>query len=388
MHYLPMLRMPKLLVIEPFHHQEVLFRWAELWRDSDWDIHFWVNPALLADCPTDLKNLRSFYWTPRPEGQSWRAFLLAHQQPLREMDLVLWLTLEQRYDLPLLVPADIPLMTVVHNVASLWDLSLGKSLTWAMRLRSWRAQLKGLPKQRKAFLRRPQTFVFPSEALRQTALPHLTPTQNSVLIPFSFQGPERAALPPEAPLQIVIPGAVRTDKKDYVLVFRTLEQLDLAKLPPIRLLLLGRCAAPRTQAWLQSWRKRLAPRVQLVFYPRLIPEEDNQRLLGESHLALLPLRRFVPFGSHWEELGRTKIAGGVQDAIYHRLPLLLPGFYELPGYSTEDIDFFADEESLAAALLRRLPELPRTTPEQAKWSRAQIALRWLAAMAQASHPSN
>lgn len=127
----------------------------------------------------------------------------------------------------------------------------------------------------------------------------------------------RRAVPKHERFTIAVPGTINGERKRTALL-SVIARKICRRYPKVRWVFPGRCDMN-----VQRWGKP----GQIVSHKEFTDLATYHRLLGEAHLWWLPVRpKTAPFG-FWEQVGLTKISGGINDWRSHGAPILLPDFY-------------------------------------------------------------
>lgn len=263
----------------------------------------------------------SFAYPHASEGVD--AWLKQQIDSLQATDQVIWLTPGLRYDRLLWLPEDTQLLLVVHNLRTLLRPKLAPLFGRKRLMAIVRYVLTRQARARRKLLNRHPTLLVPTHSLASSAVKFGWPEEQLDVWPFACRNAAAGEL---IKSRVVIPGAVRSQQRDY----DTLQTMILYVLPkldrPVELIFLGRC---EDQAFMSKWRalEAVHTELKLVFFEDTLSTDDYQGWISSAQLLILPLREQVVFGPFIENLGSTKVSGGVFDALFFGKAILLPAFY-------------------------------------------------------------
>ncbi|MEO0626697.1 MAG: hypothetical protein AAFY91_06890 [Bacteroidota bacterium] len=312
---------PRILLIEPLDHTEVVARWSRFLIDE-----------CQAEVMLALDN-RHRRWA---------------EQLLPDVACYEWTEIHS-----LLPTVDLSILITIGNYPGRWWPLLSKYRYWVaghnlslwlggpiydyspMNLARW---LRDRIRRKKlvSLLEGAQYLLVPTGSMRKHLLDR-KPEWPVVTLPFSFP-PEQILSRPQHvrghAIKIFIPGRVDTRFRDYHPVLEALQVLP-SDSPTVELVLAGRVFSQSIVDQLA----RLGPTVKLVFQSEGMNDQLFHEHLADCHFVLAPLRPSVRSGAYREFIGHTKISGAVFDAIAADKILLLPAWHpevwrKQKGYST------------------------------------------------------
>ncbi len=126
-------------------------------------------------------------------------------------------------------------------------------------------------------------------------------------------------------LNIVIPGSVQQQRRDYQHVLR---QLAKSK-ELLHVTFLGKAAGAELQ-WLQRFEQEYSVQVSLRYYTEKVPQLEFDNVMRNADVLWCPIQRRTRFFSVAEEYGRTKMSGNIGDAISYAKPAVFPRWFTSP----------------------------------------------------------
>jgi len=126
-------------------------------------------------------------------------------------------------------------------------------------------------------------------------------------------------------LNIVIPGSVQQQRRDYQHVLR-----QLAKCKELlHVTFLGKAAGAELQ-WLQRFEQEYSVQVSVRYYTEKVPQLEFDNVMRNADVLWCPIQRRTRFFSVAEEYGRTKMSGNIGDAISYAKPAVFPRWFTSP----------------------------------------------------------
>ena len=316
----------RLIIIEPYGHQEVLDRWLPLLLDQVETVECWLSREIetAALCPNAMAH-HSLRIAQPEVGLSFKSWLREKVRSIQKTDIILWLTTGLHYGPLLWLPKEARLLVLVHNVHTI----LRPKLHWQGIMRAWPSLLKYYATRqyiaRRKLLQREPTLIFPSARLAQTANELGYPVEKLVVWPFSYSAGQ---LPINYPLRttIVVPGGVKPRQRDYRLFKEVIEDWAGQHQMQARLVFLGQC---KSEEFCREWSQFAAKfsNIEVICFKDAVPDDLYDMWMKKADLVVLPLKEQVTFGPFVERVESSKVSGGVYDALYYSKPLLIPSFY-------------------------------------------------------------
>ncbi len=136
-------------------------------------------------------------------------------------------------------------------------------------------------------------------------------------------------------LQVVIPGIVSQQRRDYK---KVLEKLKGFK-TEMEIVLLGKAQSEELQ-WIQNVEKELPENICLKYFTKKISPEKFDVYMKTADVLWCPIQKKTIFFSGEEIYGKTKLSGNIGDAIKYGKPAVFPAEYSTnyPFIFSEDAD--------------------------------------------------
>ena len=160
------------------------------------------------------------------------------------------------------------------------------------------------------------------------------PEAITVFIPSRFYSGNHTAFPgpptsPALPFQIVIPGSVDPNRRNYNEVIQSLN--PLTENFPIELILLGDSSTAAGAAILASLQTLTCDRLTIRHFNGYIPETTYEQTLAHAHLIWSPLNiHKTNSRNHPEAYGLTTASGLTADLLVTNIPALVPAEFIVP----------------------------------------------------------
>ncbi|MEO1517214.1 MAG: hypothetical protein AAFV95_19470 [Bacteroidota bacterium] len=349
--------MQKIALIEAYGHSEVLRTFGKLLQAGACELWIWARPSVREDC-FDVEGERVHWQELTGEGHAvdWKAI----QPALMGMDVLVFITLLEGVGLEALGNVSAPKLLLVHNGHRFFGGS-GRWALWhsgqdrlANVLRAVRWWVRGEGRAVRSVLSQMDAISFPNVAIDEFMCRNYASALDSVAVlpplPWQFfegRGGEQA----KVEIDIIVPGTLKAQVRDYDLLFRAFEQLVGRYEGVVRLTFLGEARPGFGQRQKLRWRSLESEQLQLTFFDQKVPQILYDKMLQVADFMILPLYRQDRVGAIMEELGKTKITGGENDMIRFGIPCLLSDFYPLPADLESLVGRFGSAEELAELLL-------------------------------------
>lgn len=158
--------------------------------------------------------------------------------------------------------------------------------------------------------------------------------------------------PDQDGLIITIPGAIDERKRDYLIVVSAIKQAVSKTKKPIVLYLLGKSIGKYGSVVISKLKELESENFELITFENFIPQEDFDRIMGDSDLILAPLIVKHQFRIYTEVYGESKSSGSLSDLItYGKLTIFPTSFFndeEMNNY----IDYYDSSNSLAEVIVK------------------------------------
>lgn len=311
----------KIILIEPFNHSEIIYRWLPFFAIVADEVECWVStPRIMMDAPEGLKTTKTIKWSWPSNDTTIKKWLSVKCTQLTSGHKVIWLTSGLRYDWLSIVPGEIDFWLVVHNLQSF----LKPELAFPLSLGKVKSLLKYLitnqPYFRRRLIRRKPFLLLPTDEMLAFATSQGYSGHKLGVLPFACQI-EQAI--PSWHDTIIIPGAIDKKRREYDTIFAAIQQLLKGRYKPVKLVFLGKSNDLKLE---KKWKTLMNnnPLLNVEFFSQSVSQQDYDHHLKHANCLILPLRKKLSVGPFIETIGQTKVSGGFFDAIYFGLPILVP----------------------------------------------------------------
>jgi hypothetical protein len=183
------------------------------------------------------------------------------------------------------------------------------------------------------------------------------PESTVVFIPSRFYTGHRPAGHPSAtPFQIIVPGSLDPNRRNYNEIIRTLP--IVASPTPVELVLLGDGSTEAATAIIAQFQPILSDRIRLRTFNGYIPETTYEETLSHAHLIWSPLNIHKSSSrNHPETYGLTTASGLTADLLLGNIPALVPAGFIVPESFRPAVYLYGSPEE-ASRLIRHFIEDP------------------------------
>lgn len=356
--------MPRIALVEPYDHGEVLYSLAALLLGQpEVELLVFAQHYIQRNAPALAGGEGRIRWFPF-DWKERAAFFQQQKNQLNACRLIIWITAVPPVAWINRLGLKPPLVLVVHNRYSWFEPYRRLYLPWdaplqfiASLARLFQLALFHRPAQQK-MLRQVSAVAFPSRNILKSAIKagHLPASGKVFYLPFScYQGVEASAPGMKSPpIRIAVPGTVTGNGRDYCLLARAFEQIIPRLSRPVELLLLGR-AAPG-DSMVGRLKKLQGRNFRLLAFEQWIPQQEYEEYLKKTDFLALPFRPFRRFGVVRELLGESAISGSISDMVQFGLPAICSKHYHLEEGLEQMVAQYEDLPGLARLLLEWINE--------------------------------
>ncbi|MCB9352633.1 MAG: hypothetical protein H6573_34885 [Lewinellaceae bacterium] len=354
--------MPKIALVEPYDHSEVLYVLCELLLGQQAvKLCVFSQHYIKAHAPSSLSLSPEIDWfTFKPEGRI--AFFQQHQTHLNNCHLILWITAVVPYGWMLELGLAPPVVLILHNrnnwFAQIKNLAIATNTSVAFfkditRLLRW---LLFQRRQQHLLLQKVAAVGYGSRGILEEANRemHLPASGKAFWIPFTYLKHRPAGEPSASEtIKIVIPGTVTGNGRDYYSVARAFALALPHFHQPVNLVLLGKGAMAKGLPELQQLESE---RFRLTAFPHWVAQEEYAAQMRDADFLILPFRAWHKVGFVKEYWGRSGFSGAVSDMVYYGLPAISSTFHPLEPELEQWVERYAGYEELAALLVEWVNE--------------------------------
>jgi len=347
--------MPKIALVEPCGHSEVLYVLCELLLGrQDMELCVFTQQYIQDHAPDTVREADIYWHTFEAEERA--AFFRQQKGSLNGCDLIIWITAVPPYGWILELGLEPPLVLIIHNrnnwFASFKNLALGTDTPAAFfkdiaRLLRW---LLFHRIQQRRLLRKVAAVGYGSrsilaEAEREGCLPA---SGKAFWIPFAYMKhfSVREPLATEA-IKIIIPGTVTDNGRDYHAVAKAVALALPHFHQPVNLVLLGKAGMAKGLPELQQMESE---QFQLTTFSHWVAQEEYAARMLDADFLILPFQPWHKVGFVKEYWGISGSSGAVSDMVYYGLPAISSSFHPLEPELERWVERYSGHENLAALL--------------------------------------
>lgn len=348
----------QIALIEPFDHSEVLYVLCELLLEQEVELQVFCQAYIFEDCPETLRANRQIQWHPFT-AHNRKKFFLQQQERFHRCQLLIWITAPPAaYAWINRLRLQAPVVLLLHNLHT-WlipwsNLQLSKisaAELFSDLARLLRFALQQRPQQRR-LLKKIKAVGVPSQNMLRLVkeFSRSGKMPEAFFVPFTYNTERVRSGGNEGTAEILIPGVVSRNGRDYQLVADGLaDALPYCK-RPVHLVLLGKATEMSTIRPLKELESK-HPGFSLTYFTERLPQKTYDEYLKKAHFMILPFEPYQRFGIIRERWGVSKISGGISDMIRFGIPAICSAHYQLDPEVRSLTSPFSTGKELAALLI-------------------------------------
>jgi len=316
-------------IIELYQHDEVLRHYCELLQDSDYNIKIFCS-KIVYECLADFRMANRFEWEVQQEEESITRFLSRHQQNFKHYNLLFVTTALSDFKAFYRLAKLQKTMLLVHNAHSFLAPQGFISFQNVVldQLRLWKLKGQRAHFYKSKLLNALAVLAFPNEKILDYVKMTFELPADLKLTSLPFAYFRSKAQQSRNKITISIPGTVSNKLRDYDTVLAAFSQLEMQKLPPLRLVLLGRPKGDG-QTILTAFQQLPLAELELITFDQFIPPKAFENWLLSTDFLILPFKTVNRNHIYREWMGYSKISGMYNDMIRYGLPALVTEEYPL-----------------------------------------------------------
>lgn len=357
-------------IVELSRHKHLLPGFSEIANSEQNNITIFTTCTTKSEIETQIHHSpQDLTWFCKPESRDLRDYIDSIQSQSIELDIIIILTVGGASGLPqLLLNKEFECKTavIVHNGHGMYCHNPAQMVKFWSRVGQIASPLltdkyrdlvttKGAFQSEKRVIQQAEAGVVLYPKLKEH-LSNRAPHPLYSIIPEFVR--RQKLLIEEKELELVIPGRVSTDLRDYKVVFDAIKNLKPQDQDNLRIIILGHPKGDITslrQGISEMQNKGVSIRTTLD--DDWVSNEEFEGYIKNSDAILAPLKisreRWPGVDVEPERMGLTKTSGNIADAIRYSTPLILPDKFPVidslaPGVKTFDSD---DELSMIISSL-------------------------------------
>ncbi len=351
----------KIAVLEVECHAEVLRATFQLFsRLIDFEITILTTLEIFEESGINLDSEKSFSLELKSSKESDKEFLRRNVDKINKHDYLLINTLQRKFNVYNKLHLKLPILIRVHNSNFYWSHNFqDKKLS----LSNIRVLIKEFYRfeflQRKKFLDKVDCFLFPSSQTLNYAKKQFNINTNNIqLFPLNFQGDTTLLNKVLSKSKtIVIPGKVDPLRKDFTLIEQFVKLLSTSQLNYVLdLVFLGVNDINHNQNFIKKLKSHTTNNLNIISFTDTLNAEVYQSYFQIADIVICPMFTHTVFQLSKEIYGKTKVSGGVNDAIHFSKLCFVPLSYSVDDELNEQIISFNSAEDLMNKVFSCLDE--------------------------------
>lgn len=322
----------KIAILELECHAEVLRSTLQLFSKlPNYQITIFTTPEIFEETGLTIDSIPFKQVVFKKTQETERIFIQRNLNKINSCNYLLINTLQRKFNIYNQLKFRIPIAVRVHNTNYYWSNTLQtKKFTFSnykLFIKEF-YQLEFL--HRKQFLQKINYFFLPSESVMKYTLQQYPMLQSKAyLLPLNFLNniPKK----PEKHIKtIIIPGKVDPLRKDFSLLTEFIEMLHEKPLKfSIELVFLGITEGTDANRFIDNLKQYISTNVNIVHFTTIVPSEVYSNYLQNCAIVLCPIYTQTIFQLSKEIYGKTKVSGGINDAINFGKWCFVPLSYEV-----------------------------------------------------------
>ena len=360
--------MMKIAVIEVECHAEVLRSTILLFsKIPNYHLTIFTTPEILIEAGFSAESTTILNVILKKSNETDSTFFQRNIELINKHNYLLINTLQRKFYIYNNLKINIPIALRVHNSHFFWS---GTFENKKYTLSKYKLLLKEIYKfeflQRKKFLQKVDYFFFPSENTLEFAIKrYLMLKSKAHLLPLNFQS--NSSKVSETKIKtIIVPGKVDPLRKDLSFIAAFVEYL--ADKPfdfTVNLVFLGVTEGEIANRFMENLKTYSSEHLNIISFPNIVSAETYATYLLRCELILCPIFTNTVFQLSKEIYGKTKVSGGVNDAINFGKWCFVPSNYSVDTTLNKQILTYDSVEDLYVKVKNKLTD-GSETPLQAK----------------------
>jgi glycosyltransferase involved in cell wall biosynthesis len=322
----------KIAVIEVECHAEVLRSTILLFsKIPNYQLTIFTTPEILTEAGFSAESSASLNVILKKSNETDSAFFQRNEELINKHNYLLINTLQRKFYIYNNLRINIPIALRVHNSHFFWS---GTFQHKKYSLSKYKLLIKEIYKleivQRKQFLKKVDHFFFPSESIINYAkqqYPFLKTKAH--LFPLNFQNTVQGDRS-EIEKTIIVPGKVDPLRKDLYFLIAFVKMLHEKPIDfVINLVFLGVTEGITANHFIENLKEYSSPHLNIISFSDIVPAETYASHLLHCDLILCPIYTNTVFQLSKEIYGKTKVSGGVNDAINFGKWCFVPSSYSV-----------------------------------------------------------
>ena len=308
----------KIAVIEVECHAEVLRSTILLFsKISNYQLTIFTTLDILTEAGFSEESSDSLNVILKKSNETDSTFFQRNIELINKHNYLLINTLQRKFYIYNNLKINIPIALRVHNSHFFWS---GIFQNKKYSLTKYKLLIKEIYKfeflQRKKFLQKVDYFFFPSEKSLEFAVKHYTTLKSKAhLFPLNFQN--NSSKVSETKIKtIVVPGKVDPLRKDLDFLHTFIKLLAEKPLDfVINLVFLGVSEGENAKRFIGEIMPYSSKRLNIVHFTSIVPLNTYNDYMQKCDIVWCPIYTSTVFQLSKEIYGKTKVSGGVNDAI-------------------------------------------------------------------------
>ncbi len=317
----------KIAIVELASHHEVMRSYGMLALQSKCDVSFFTTIENQAQCNALFEN--TVDWQILPKDQTSNEFLSIMKFNLELHDIILFTSLEDVNGFLLKSDFTKPTVGVLHDATSIFhhlsNIKIKPSIKHNLKIVKYLSL--GFYQQRVRASKQYDLLLLPTEcSYKDLKNNKNVNTDKLFALPFLYN--ENIKKTTSDSFDIVIPGTISQDSRDYRSIIKMIEKLNLAAIDNINLILLGKPKGKDGNSILIDYIKATGNKIKLTYFYQEVSQQIYDSHLMHADVLLLPLMKNPIYGVV-DSISGWRLSGNIGDLVRFGKTALLPYDYKI-----------------------------------------------------------
>ncbi len=358
----------KIAVIEVECHAEVLRSTILLFsKIPNYQLTIFTTLDILTEAGFSAESSASLNVILKKSNETDSTFFQRNIELINKHNYLLINTLQRKFYIYNNLKINIPIALRVHNSHFFWS---GTFQNKKYSLSKYKLLIKEIYKfeflQRKKFLQKMDYFFFPSENTLEFAIKRYTMlTSKAYLFPLNYQD-SIPSVSKGIEKTLIIPGKVDPLRKDLDFLHTFIKLLAEKPLDfVITIVFLGVTEGEKAKRFIDKIMHYSSKSLKIVHFTSIIPQDTYNNHMQKCDIVWCPIYTSTIFQLSKEIYGKTKVSGGVNDAINFGKWCFVPSSYSVDVSLDKQILTYDSVVDLYVKVKNKLTDCSET-PLQAK----------------------
>lgn len=333
-----------LILIEPFHHYEVLHSLLRMVLATGGSATVITNEFCKKHIQLDHSS--AITWLVEPSTE---AVIQQQQGLLQKASTIIFTTIDPYSIFWTWRLSKKKVAAYVHNAHSFFDVLEYSIPSFFYRLKNWSYVVRGDYQRQKEILAQLTNVLVPDQRIADHLRSKIAIESRKKVKTLPFAFPEFAPkIHLDNPIQVTVPGTVSNRLRDYEILLTCLPKVDQIIKIPVQINLLGRVGEEKVR---RSFEKLTLKNIKIKLFEGYISPKVFEQQMRATDFLLLPIQEKVIYKAHYEYRGKSSVSGNINDLTRYALPAIIPDFYPLDDSLEEWVVRYSNTKTIIDTLI-------------------------------------